>query len=67
MTDRVRSLSVAKCAKEIYLDEGLKGFSRGVWVRTAGTTLITSVLFVSYEKLKAVLEVSLYGEALLSH
>jgi hypothetical protein len=62
MTDRVRSLSIWRCAQEIYLDEGFRGFSRGIWVRTLGTTLITMVLFVSYENLKRVIDKKLYGD-----
>lgn len=61
MTDRLRSLSILESAREIYLDEGLKGFSRGVGVRTFGTTLITIVLFVSYENLKTKLDRTIYG------
>ena len=53
MTDRLRSLGIAECSKEIFYDEGMKGFSRGIMVRTLSCSLITSVLFVSYERFKS--------------
>lgn len=61
MVDRLRSLSIRSCAREIYREEGLAGFTRGLFLRTAGTALITSILFISYEKSKAVFHDLLYG------
>jgi len=62
MVDRERSLSIRSCAREIYRDEGLAGFTRGLFLRTTGTALITSILFISYEKSKAVFHELLYGD-----
>lgn len=62
MVDRERSLTIRQCAAEIYHDEGLRGFKRGIAVRTTGVTLITCVLFVSYEKTKVAVEHLLYGQ-----
>lgn len=53
MTDRHRSLGIVSCARDIYADEGYRGFSRGIWLRGASCGLITSVLFVSYEPIKS--------------
>lgn len=61
MIDRERSLSIRESAKEIYRDEGIRGFARGAIVRTTALAIITSVLFVSYEKIKGETKRYLYG------
>jgi solute carrier family 25 S-adenosylmethionine transporter 26 len=66
MTDRQRSLGIVACAKEIYHDEGIKGYSRGMLVRTLSCSLITAVLFVSYERIKAKINAYLGNESSLA-
>ena len=65
MTDRHRFLSLRTCSAEIYADEGFKGFSRGIFVRTSSCSLITAVLFVSYERIKSSISAYLGYENIL--
>lgn len=65
MTDRLRSQSVAQCARECYSQEGMAGFRRGIGLRTGSCALITALLFVSYEKMKSYFAEYLYEDRML--